>query len=1662
MKRYLSFVLIGIMTITLFNCFLDSTKSNVDQTEPPIPGTTGSITGMVSNELGSALRGVSISAQGPNARYSAFSDQMGSYSFLDIPGGIYTITFKKYGFSDGASQSITIITGDTVIAQGSVLQSNLITIRGRVIIPGLAKQGARSAQKGIGIALPKQSISTQTDSTGTFILENVDPTTTENIVAAKSGSGWGDKTVTLLPGKDTVEVEITLNKEGGSIQGTVVGIADKPLPNVLVEAIGGGVSAITDSGGNYHLANVPSGVPIEVVSVENTSISGLMVDEGSQLDGVELTPQDTIEQNGISVSSSEYVVPDTGTVTLRADVNLMNRSGSEKVSMFIWDMDGDGIYETDASVPTVSLNEAGNKSVSYGVVTESGDSIKGAQIEVKREPSIPVIKLGQEVIVDIIPQELTNLPGNATCLSGGIVSYQWDFNGDGILDWKRRDGGKVKYRYYRAGTYKAMFLVISSSGQRDSAYIVITVKDVPPASLLSDEVAQPELISPLSGDFVGTDVLLRWTNVGAESYSVIMDESTPPSTILSNGITADYLYVTGLTPGMTYYLKIIAHKGLNSAESFCTKIIASISSNTAPHFLTLPEAMLSTVVSGNEYRDTVQATDAENDILQISFLDSVAGMTINNGILSWTPGSADTGVHSVSLVADDAKGGRDTLTWSVRVINSSDASLLSLGVSAGTLSPEFSSATATYSVYVGNEQGSLFISPVVSHPEAKVFVNSITVPYGDSTEISLSIGSNLVTIDVTAADGVSTKRYTVTITRLGADNAVLAGLSLSAGMLTPRFQPDSIYYSAVVVNEIDSIAILPTAGDINASITVNGVEVQSGTLSALLPLNVGSNRISVKVTAQNQTSSNTYSISITRQGNSNAYLSGIAIAPESLTPQFNPTVLSYSAALKYTDSLLRVVPTAVSPKTTISVNNDTVISGTSSLHIPLAVGDNLINVITTAEDGMTRLTYYLVITREAEPNINLSALVSSTGNWTPDFNGSSELYTVTVSSSISRITFTPTALDSTATITVGSQTVSSGTSSDSINLITGNNTVNIVVTAENGVTKKTYTITVRRLSNSATLNALTSSGGTLSPNFNSINTSYVFAVSNSTSNVTFTPTATDSNATITVNGDTVISGNESNPVNLIVGNNPIPVVVTAEDGITIRTYTVTIDRAPSTDATLSNLIVSKGSLSPVFSSDEPKYIDSIPWYESYIAFTPTASHAQAKIKIENQDVVSGEMSDSININKGGPVPITIIVTAEDGVTLKEYVVMVTPFNLPPEITGMQNVSIDFREPFENINLDDYVADPDHHDSTLIWEVDTIITDNNGFTPLEVTIGSPLHNTSFSIPTGADWYGSNTIRFSARDPRGGRDTASVIYSMSGWKSYSQHISSNIQTIAFPSPDTGFFIALDEEIIFRTIDQGKNWSPIHFKDAGASLYDMYFLNKSIGWASGSNGQVLRTSDAGETWNSPTTTNNLATYYGVHFSDATNGWVAGIKGGITVLPCVAKTTNAGLTWTETTTPGTPLNTVHSFSTDEALVAGNDGNIYRTVNGGASWTTVHTGTESIYSMFFIDSKNGWAGAAHSVYRTTDGGLNWTASTLAPVQYIYQVKSVHFVNNQLGWAIGHGQVPGVYKTIDGGVTWTEIPSNYSINYAFSIVGFGTHEAIIANGTDVNRYGPNP
>jgi len=155
-----------------------------------------------------------------------------------------------------------------------------------------------------------------------------------------------------------------------------------------------------------------------------------------------------------------------------------------------------------------------------------------------------------------------------------------------------------------------------------------------------------------------------------------------------------------------------------------------------------------------------------------------------------------------------------------------------------------------------------------------------------------------------------------------------------------------------------------------------------------------------------------------------------------------------------------------------------------------------------------------------------------------------------------------------AATTNGSLTAgASGNASYSLTGLTPLTTYYYQVKATNslGTTPGTIQSFTTLASSNSSLSNLSINPGTLVPVFSTGQTSYAVTVNNAVSALSVTPVTSENHATIAVNGSAVSSGSAAN-INLVVGANTISTIVTAQDGTTTSTYTITVTRnkAPQT------------------------------------------------------------------------------------------------------------------------------------------------------------------------------------------------------------------------------------------------------------------------------------------------------------------------------------------------------------------------------------------------------------------------------------------------------------------------------------------------------------------
>jgi photosystem II stability/assembly factor-like uncharacterized protein len=188
-----------------------------------------------------------------------------------------------------------------------------------------------------------------------------------------------------------------------------------------------------------------------------------------------------------------------------------------------------------------------------------------------------------------------------------------------------------------------------------------------------------------------------------------------------------------------------------------------------------------------------------------------------------------------------------------------------------------------------------------------------------------------------------------------------------------------------------------------------------------------------------------------------------------------------------------------------------------------------------------------------------------------------------------------------------------------------------------------------------------------------------------------------------------------------------------------------------------------------------------------------------------------------------------------------------------------------------------------------------------------------------------------------------------------------------------------------------------------------YDVTFIDSLAGWFSNSNGDIFKTSDGGINWLLNSHNNSYLSY--IHFVNDSIGFGAGYK-------VIVKTTDGGENWFTLSVPENN-GLVSFFFADESKgwMGGSGGKLFFTSDGGNSWDFQDIlSTQTIQSLFFIND-NGWAGGdSGHVFQTFDGGISWVRER----QYFTSesVSSIFFVDSTMGW-LTTGR--NIFETENGG-----------------------------------------
>eukprot|EP00301_Raphidiophrys_heterophryoidea_P007455 c12886_g1_i1.p1 GENE.c12886_g1_i1~~c12886_g1_i1.p1 ORF type:complete len:2524 (-),score=659.28 c12886_g1_i1:36-7547(-) len=603
----------------------------------------------------------------------------------------------------------------------------------------------------------------------------------------------------------------------------------------------------------------------------------------------------------------------------------------------------------------------------------------------------------------------------------------------------------------------------------------------------------------------------------------------------------------------------------------------------------------------------------------------------------------------------------------------------------------------------------------------RVGSRSSAMPRSDHVFVSvLAGGSETVDVVVTAPDSVTKLTYDITLYR-DSDDALLADLSVAPFLEIPEplpsFNPTAFEYSFHIGgapnatlaahcrdSRCSSIVFQTNSTDSMPIVTAANANV------AVIPIAEGATvEVEVVIVAQDGVTTSTYSIILTR-ASEDATLSGIfygdsAWSVHTLVPNFHSRVQNYNLSIAYWPSVFLVprcsakcsaISMSVASQASSAATFEKLSNGTWRLNVPAGSRVRVMMHV-TAEGGTGVMAYSFVFTRESDdallsfitatsPQTSSATTSATTTKFTHPIptqpsrlsvsSGRSSYITVTAFChhiNCQTIAVTDLTVQDTATSTAF---VASGVPFNITGIAAGlNHSIIVHVTAQDGIATQAYVLDVYRDSDYVALSKVTIEPKNI-PNF-SVNVSPTASIVSlsvggaSSCRLTFECSGVCSSVILDRGSiEVLVAGTSSGEVALEAGvSRSIQVTLTAEDGITTRSYEIRIARASN-----NTLLRALNFVRPLFDGsnttesiidfnpnnlDQEIYIGPSEW----TSLVPVCMERCASIQLEEgsgteRSIQSGGASPQVDVLAGEIRGVNLTVIADDGMNSETYSVKI--------------------------------------------------------------------------------------------------------------------------------------------------------------------------------------------------------------------------------------------------------------------------------------------------------------------------------------------------------------------------------------------------------------------
>ena len=606
--------------------------------------------------------------------------------------------------------------------------------------------------------------------------------------------------------------------------------------------------------------------------------------------------------------------------------------------------------------------------------------------------------------------------------------------------------------------------------------------------------------------------------------------------------------------------------------------------------------------------DSVTGEESQPDVAAVSVAGAGVDLTLSVPVragdtvaVSYAPGTdpvQDAAGAGADALADhavtNATGKSDNTELSALALSAADGSAVGL-------SPVFDAATTDYSASVFEAVSSATVAAAAVDPRASVQVTAGDAEAVDGGQVDLDMGSNTVTVTVTAEDGATTRTYTVVVTRVDEPTLVSATIFKNFVVLVydEALDDDGVRGGRSQRAAIDDFAVsVVWSGD--------GTTVWEPRITSVVVLGDV-----VYIDLEQQVYfADTVSVDYTpgadpqilgADGDPAAGLSGHAVrnvtpargdeglrslelSDVALVPGFSRPIGAYAASVGHLVSATTVAAAAVDASGSVRVAPADDDGDASNGHqVALDVGENTITVTVPGRSGHPTVIYTVVVDRAENTDApDLSGATIDEDEVVLSFDETldeasvpaPEDFAVTVTDSATATRSAPevtaVSVDGDEVTLMLSAPVRHG---DAVRVSYTPGTVPVQDLADGYDARGFAGRSAANLTSASadtTLSSLVLSSGDdwpieWTPAFSPGERSYAVSVDNDVASISVAAAASDPRASRLIapadHDNNVFNGHR---VPLAVGPNTITVTVTAEDGTTTGTYTTVVTRLPDT------------------------------------------------------------------------------------------------------------------------------------------------------------------------------------------------------------------------------------------------------------------------------------------------------------------------------------------------------------------------------------------------------------------------------------------------------------------------------------------------------------------